>query len=123
MQHTMRSWRIYPIAAPDIISQDQMQHLLDRATDTVGDFLAGSLVTASTPSLSYPLIDERLHLIGKISPDFGSARLGISCEMHQDRNTTMDITRRILLLVEPCHVAFNRFTEPASPYPILSLGF
>src|ERR1700757_1486598 len=104
------------IAAPaaDVIRQDQTQHLLDRAPHAASDTSAGSFVAASSPSLGHPLLHERLNQIRKVSPDFSATRLGIGCETHEYGDATIDAARCVLLLMERCDIALNRFTEPAS---------
>jgi hypothetical protein len=110
-------------SAANVVRQDKTQHLLDRAPHAISDTLAGSFVAALSPSLGHPLLDERLNQIRKVGPDFSATRLGIICETHEYGDATIDVACRVLLLMEPCDIALNRLTEPASPYPILSLVF
>src|SRR5262249_53079586 len=109
--------------AANVIRQDQTQHLLDRAPHATDDTSAGPFVAALSPSFGHPLLNERLNQIGEVSPDFSAARLGIGRETHEYGDPAIDVARRVLLLMEPCDIALNRFAEPASPYPILSLVF
>jgi ribosomal protein L6P/L9E len=98
--------------ADRVTGHHQTQHLVDRVPKVPCQILPRLFIAAVAPALMHQLLNEGLHVIGKIGPGFGPTVLRVAGKMHQRWYPAEYVARRVTVFMQPGDVALNRFAEP-----------
>ena len=101
-----------PATAANEPGKDDLQHLLDRTAD-----LPGNLARTGTPraeTLSDPLGDERLNVLGQVFDAAGAARPGELPERNQQRHPPANASSSVAALNQPADIPLDLRADPGT---------